>query len=332
MYALSVSGRERLVYRTPSPLTIKDIFSDGRVLFTRDDVKWGIAGEGPSDSSEHDYSWSDFSLAVDVSRDGKTLLFQDAGDVGSGDSYTIYLRKLDGSPPVRLGSGAAQGFSPDGNWIMACTNTQPKQLFLLPVGVGKEKALTNDSLNHLAAAWFPDGKSILFEGNEPGHPLRLFIQKIDAGPPVPLTPEGASFWGISLGQKMLSSDGQSIFAQAPDGSTVIYRLDGSARRPVGLSADDRFVGWSADPDVIYDIKYSDSSFYDTKYSASNGRAILKIYRTNIRTGKKMLWKEIQPPDPTGFGLYDLVISPDAKSYFYTYSRELFTLFLAKGLR
>ena len=322
MYALSVSGHERLVYRTPSPLTIKDISSDGRVLFTRDDVKWGIAGKGPSDSSEHDYSWSDFSLAVDVSRDGKTLLFQDAGDVGSGDSYTMYSRKLDGSPAVRLGSGAAQGFSPDGNWIMACTNTQPKQLFLLPVGVGQEKTLTNDSINHLAAAWFPDGKSILFEGNEPGRPLRLFIQKIDAGPAVPLTPEGVSFWGISMGQKMLSSDGQSIFAQAPDGSTAIYRLDGSAHRPVGLSADDRFVGWSADPDVIYDIKYSNT----------NGKTIMKVYRTNIRTAKKMLWKEIQPSDPAGFGLYDLVISPDAKSYFYTYSRELFTLFLAKGLR
>lgn len=322
MYALSVSGRERLIYRTPSPLTMRDIFTDGRVLFTRDDVKWGITGKGPLDSSEHDYSWSDFSLAVDVSRDGKTLLFQDAGDVGNGNSYTIYLRKLDGSPAIRLGSGAAQGFSPDGNWIMACTDTQPKQLFLLPVGVGKEKTLTNDSLNHLAAAWFPDGKSIIFEGNEPGHPLRLFIQKIDASPPVPLTPEGASLWGNVMSQKMLSPDGQSIFAQAPDGSTVIYRLDGSSRRPVGLSADDSFVGWSADPDVIYDIKHSDS----------NGRTIFKIYRTNIRTAKKMLWKDIQPSDPAGFELYDLVISPDAKSYFYTYSRELSTLFLAKGLR
>lgn len=322
VYALSVSGHERLVYRTPSPLTIKDISSDGRVLFTRDDVKWGIAGEGPLDSSERDYSWSDFSLAVDLSRDGKTLLFQDAGDAGNGATYAIYIRRLDGSPAVRLGSGAAQGFSPDGNWILECTNASPKQLLLLPVGVGQEKALTNDSLNHLAAAWFPDGKSILFEGNEPGHPLRLFIQKIDAATPVPLTPEGASFWGITMGEKMISSDGQSIFAQAPDGSTVIYRLDGSARRPLGLSGNERFVGWSADPDVIYDIEYSHS----------NGRTIRKIYRTNIRTGRKMLWKEIQPSDPAGFGLYDLVVSPDAKSYFYTYERELFTLFLAKGLR
>ena len=318
MYAVSISGHERLVYRTPSSLTIKDISSDGRVLFTRDDVKWGISGQGPIDSSEHDYSWSDFSLAVDVSHDGKTLLFEEAGDV----TYTIYIRRLDGSPAIRLGSGAAQGFSFDGNWILACTTTPPKQLFLVPVGAGKEKTITNDSLSHLAAAWFPDGESILFEGNAPGRPLRLFIQKIDGGLPVPLTPEGTSFAETTIGRKMISSDGQSIFARAPDGSSIIYRRDGSARRPLGLSGDDTFVGWSSDPDVIYDRKENDS----------NGRTVLKIYRTNIRTGKKILWKEVQPSDPAGFGLYNLVVSPDGKSYFYTYERELFTLFLAKGLK
>src|SRR5215469_193172 len=97
-------------------------------------------------------------------------------------------------------------------------------------------------------------------------------------------------------QKMISADGQSVFARGPDGTNLIYRLDGSApRQPLGLLTGDRFVGWSSDPDVIYDIKSNDS----------NGRTVLKIYRTNIRTAKKTVWKVVQPTDSAGFVLYDL---------------------------
>ena len=55
----------------------------------------------------------------------------------------------------------------------------------------------------------------------------------------------------------------------------------------------------------------------------------KIYRLNVRTGERVLWKELVAPDLAGFLFYSLLLTPDGRSYFYTYSRELSTLFLGR---
>ncbi len=317
VYAISFSGTERLVYQAPSPLTIRDISPTGQTLFTRDDVRWGVAGATASDPRERDFSQFGFSVAVDVSPDGKMLLFEEGNQA---ETFMIYLRRLDGSEAVRLGTGSAQAFSPDGKWILACTAKVPQQLFLIPIGVGDKRVLTDDSLNHTAAAWFPNGEQILFEGNEPGRPLRLYIQRLDGRHPTPLTPEGTSFLGHQ--QRMISPDGKSIFAYAPDGSPVIYTLNGgSPRQPKGFGTHDKLIGWALDTDVMY-----------VRRSVEVGEFPSKIYRLNVQTGEKVLWKQIAPPDLAGFGFHSMMLTPDGKSYFYTYSRELSTLFLADGLR
>jgi dipeptidyl aminopeptidase/acylaminoacyl peptidase len=190
------------------------------------------------------------------------------------------------------------------------------------VGAGETRTLTNDSLNHTAAAWFPDGKRILFEGNEPGRPLRLYVQKIDGGTPISRTPEGTSFVGHQQGQHMISSDGNSILARGPDGSPAIYELDGgSPHIPQGFGSDDRFIRWASDNDVMYVRKAMDI-----------GEFPAKIYRLNVRTGERVLWKELPTPDLAGLDIYSMLLTPDGKSYFYTYNRELSTLFLADGLK
>jgi serine/threonine protein kinase len=329
LYAISLSGRERLVYRTPSPLTIKDISPNGRVLLTRDDVRWGINGKGLSDNSERDYSWFDFSLSIDVSSDGKTLLFEEGGGFGEGGgeegTYVMYLRTLDGSPAVRLGFGSAQALSPDGKWVLACTGKNPRQLFLVPVGAGEKRVLTNDSMHHTAAAWFPDGKRILFEGSEPGRPLRLYAQKVDGGPPIPLTPEGTSFVGHVCCPHMISPDGMAIFANGPDGLPIVYNLDGTTSRVLkGLDRDDWPIRWSSDRDVLFVASAPGPPGPDV-YP-------MKVYRLNVGTGERVLSAEIPVPDLAGFGMHSLLLSPDGKSYFYTYTRELSTLFVVDGLR
>jgi WD40-like Beta Propeller Repeat len=43
----------------------------------------------------------------------------------------------------------------------------PSQLVLLPTGTGEQRPLTHDSIHHQGAAWTPDGKRIVFVGNEP---------------------------------------------------------------------------------------------------------------------------------------------------------------------
>jgi hypothetical protein len=50
---------------------------------------------------------------------------------------------------------------------------------------------------------------------------------------------------------------------------------------------------------------------------------------DIATGKRTLWKELVPPDPAGIlAIGPILITPDGKSYVYSYRRTLEDLYLA----
>jgi hypothetical protein len=60
---------------------------------------------------------------------------------------------------------------------------------------------------------------------------------------------------------------------------------------------------------------------------------VKVYRVELATGRREVWKEIQPADPAGLlDLYGVQISRDGKSYYYSYIRNLSDLYLVEGLK
>ncbi len=175
LYAVTVEGTQRLVARVTGGLTLWDIFHDGSLLISHETSRSSIVGLPPGADRERDLSWLDWSHPADLSLDGKIVLFDEEGD-GGGPDYSVCLRKTDGSPAVLLGEGEAMSLSPDSKWALASnTHRLPEQLILLPTGVGEPKTLTHDAINHNWAWWFPDGKQILFDGNEPGHARRTYI-------------------------------------------------------------------------------------------------------------------------------------------------------------
>src|SRR5580698_5051733 len=117
IYALDLSGKERLIYRAPGGLTVQDISRDGRVLLTADKTRLSISALAPGETRERSLSWFDWSLLTDLSADGKTIVFSESGEA-EGGSDSILLRKTDGSPAVRLGEGGFGRLSPDGQWVV----------------------------------------------------------------------------------------------------------------------------------------------------------------------------------------------------------------------
>jgi serine/threonine protein kinase/Tol biopolymer transport system component len=113
LYAVTLSGRERLVVRMTSHLMLHDIARDGRVLLTSYSDSQNIISQTPGETKERDLSWLDHGRPSYLSPDGKTIVISYDGE-GGGVNYAVYLRHTDGSPAVRLGDGALARLSPDG--------------------------------------------------------------------------------------------------------------------------------------------------------------------------------------------------------------------------
>jgi len=317
IHATTLDGRERLIHQVAGALTLQDISVEGHVLLTRHNERTGIIGLAPKEEKERDLSWLDWSLARDLSADGKTLLFTEAGE-GGGATYGVYLRKTDGSPAVRLGNGSAMALSPDGKWALTRLPVSPSQMILLPTGAGEPKPLERAPLSYQQwAGWFPDGERIVFTANELNCGTRLFVQNIKGGAPYTITPDVE---GIHLSSpNLISPDGQSIAAIGPDRKIYIYGTEGKKAHVVaGSIAGAIPIRWSADGLSLYVYERGDSP--------------TKIYLIELATGKKMLWKALMPPYPAGATeLLRILLTPDGKSYAYTYTRDLSDLYIATGL-
>ncbi len=321
LYAVTLSGQLRQVLRVPGTLTLQDIFRDGRILLTRETIRSGIIGLAPGETKERDLSWHDFSIAVDLSNDGKTLLFSEQGG-GGGPTYAVYIRKTDGFAAVRLGEGLALALSSDKKWALSLFLTSPQQLVLLPTGAGEARPLKRGTIQDYgyAATWFPDGKRILFGAREPGRATRLYVQTLEGGAdflPRAVTPEGIE---LNAFGHTVSPDGKFVAAVGPDHKAWLYPVESGEPRPIpGLAAGETPIGWSEDGRFLY-------AFY--REGARAG-----VYRLDRFSQRKELWKEITPADPTGIlGILGIQVTPDGNSYAYTYFRLLSDLYLVEGLK
>jgi Tol biopolymer transport system component len=311
IYALDFSGKERLIYRAPGGLTLHDISRNGLVLLTADKVRLSIFALAPGETHERSLTWFDWSLVSDLSNDGKTLLFSETGEAVGGN-YSIFLRKTDGSPAVRLGDGGFGALSPDGKWVVA-ENGSPGKLSLLPTGAGESRPLTDDKTDHLRTLWTPDSKSIVYTVSDPGRSLRTYIMEIQGGAQRAITPEGvAGYILTSDGKFLLASDGKHEYA--------LYPIAGGGPQKLNFT-----VG----PDEI-----PARFLADGKSLLLRSRAMpVDITRVDLATGRRQPWKQIAPADPAGVArVPSLKFSADGKCYAYSKGRWLSDLYVVAGLK
>jgi eukaryotic-like serine/threonine-protein kinase len=154
-----LSGRVRLVLRVPGILVIHDIAHNGRVLLRHESARTVSMALGPAQNQERDLTIVDWTLVEAISPDGREVLLEEEG-TGSRPGYDIYVRPTDGSPPVRIGEGHPDAFSPDSKWVLASRG----DLFLVPLGPGERQQITHDSIDHADARFLPNGKGVVFTG------------------------------------------------------------------------------------------------------------------------------------------------------------------------
>ncbi len=320
LYAVSLSGRERLVARMPGTLSLLDIWKDGRILLNRASWRRELIGLLPGASKERDLSWLDYSYPADLSADGKTLLFDEEGGGGGqmysktgGLTYAVYVRKTDGSPAVLLGAGGSVALSPDEKWAIAQPQTTPAQFVLLPTGAGESRQLTKDDINHAWAKWLPDGKHIVFTGNEPDHGVRFYVQDINGGKPRTFSPEGVHATAF-----VISPDGRYVAGIGPDQHGYLYPIAGGDPKPVqGLPPGEQPVAWSNDGRFLYTYR--------------PGELPTQVSKLDLNTGQRAPFKQLVPSDLAGVEtIGPILLTPDGKTCVYGYHRTLSDLYLVEG--
>ena len=190
IYAVDLTGRQRLAYQALGGVTLQDIAPDGRVLLTRDENRAGMIGACARGKQRAGSFLAGLVAPRRSVARRKMLLFDEQGEQG-GPTYTVAMRSMH---VVRRRFHWAKGwratFHPMANgqprWCRTprsccCQRVREQSR---RIDKGRDRAVR--ASNSLAARQPADR---LF-GNLPGHGSRCFIQNIDGGKPRPVTPEG----------------------------------------------------------------------------------------------------------------------------------------------
>jgi serine/threonine protein kinase/Tol biopolymer transport system component len=315
--AVDLSGRVRELLRAPVSLTLQDVSRDGRALVNRWMDTWNhIFCLTSGQVAERELTWLDASVLTDISDDGSAVLITEAGS-GGGPGYSVYLRRTDGSPAIRLGDGAGTDLSPDGRWALAIRRGPPDTLQMLPTGPGASRTIPRGPIeSYRWARWSADGRRIFLIARERNRGWRIWIQDDDGGSPSPVSPEG-----VGLGTRFwlwVLPDGNAAAAVGADGEIAIYPVGGGKARPVPwLREGERPLRWSND---------------GVLYISAVGSESLTVFRIDLKTGSRTLWKRFYPMDAGRANHISVHVTPDARSYAYSDYSVARDLFLIEGLR
>jgi eukaryotic-like serine/threonine-protein kinase len=318
LYSADLAGNQRLILGAPVDLTLYDVFPGGRALLTAGKIGSEVFGSGPGETKERNLGALSFTNVSDISRNGELIALTDSST--SGLNYDVYIRRTDGSAPVRIGEGVSWGFSPDGRFVIATTFTPPS-ISILPTGAGEPKRFTTELSQYQAAQFLSDDR-IVIVGNATGRPVRTYSMNLKDGKLQPITPEGvpsrlsATGFGIAI---LVAPDGNQIIL--PEGDALVrYSISGEKNGPVpGAGPGDLPLRWAEDGKRIF-----------VGVTSTSG---LRIFSLDLSTGRRQFFREIGPADPAGIiGGVNGVITPDGKAYAYNALRLMSDLYLVEGLR
>ena len=100
----------------------------------------------------------------------------------------------------------------------------------------------------------------------------------------------------------------------------MWPVKGGPARPVhGSKPGERPVAWSADGRSLWLIR--------------RGEVPAQVWRLEIASGRRHLWKTLVPRDPAGaYSIIEFETTPSGHAYFYSYTRLLSQLYLVRGLK
>ena len=118
----------------------------------------------------------------------------------------------------------------------------------------------------------------------------------------------------------VSFDGLTVAAIGPDLKGYLYSTSGQGepRLIPGFDSGDLPISWAQDGHSLFVYQPGDVP--------------AKVFRLDLATGRKVLWKKLAPGDPAGVATIDpILVTPDGKTFVYGFHRTLADLYLVEGL-
>jgi len=313
--AVTPAGKSRMVFGVPEYSVVWDIASDGRLLWSHESISAAQMVATPASAPERDVSLLGFPAYGALSADGESIAFGETGMV-TGHDYAVFFRRLDGSEAVEIGEGSAIGITPDGKYAISFLPSQPTKLRVLPTGAGESRTLdvAPVRVDRYLISWMPGAKEFVFVGHEGESPLRGYRVSLQGGPARPLTNQpGAHFWNL------VSPDGRFVLEASSvadeSAQSEIVELASGQVRSAPLQQGDEPFGWDQDGDHAFVV-------------VRKGYAEATIFRVDLVSGKREVWKQIRPADPAGIlSLRSFFVTPTGSAYTYSVGRVRAALYV-----
>ena len=319
VYAVDLEGRVR-DRSAPGTLEIHDIAADGRALVARVATRTHVFGRARG--TERKLSWLESTTVADLSADGRRLLLRENSEREGGRSG-VFLRDMEGAPPVRLGEGLAEQLSPDGKVGARAarqpgggTAHRPRHAALARHGARLARRRPLDAGRPRAPA----------RGPRAGRLHALYSLHLEDGaPPRPI--------GDEFDLRLRPLPGRACPSPSRTTASAASRR---SRSPPAVCASSPWTGrrlaTSPAPGPTHG-RSSGPRTAEVSTCSSTRRRSPPASSWWTSSGRRQLVHEIQARDSSGvYTIENVALTPDGAAYAYDYQQFQSDLYVVEGLR
>jgi hypothetical protein len=295
---------------------LEDVSSDGRVLLSRHDWRFGLLAFGEEGAPPQVISRDVWPWLEDLAADGHIVFVEQLNPRTRG----VYLASSDGTQAVKVGGEDSNcaSVAPDRPWLAALHSGSPPRVVMLPIGAGEPRELAVPGLEAcIGLGWTRDGR-LLISGFEAGKGRRVYLQDPEKETLTPITEEGIYFDAFM--PPKTSPDGRSFLARSKRGMVIVplQERGGKPRSVKGVEVGEKVVGWCADSRHLFVVRW--------------GPFPIQVWTLDPDTGQREKARTIDPKDYHGPSAENIYLTPDGKRGAMMTRLWHSELFVVRGLR
>jgi Tol biopolymer transport system component len=300
--ASTPEGKERTVYCGTSGTRLHDISPAGRMLVSSDIHQFTTVVMEHGSKEERNLDGLGAAIRPQLTPNGAEVVLTDVSE-SSGSDYSVYVQKLAGGSPVKIGEGGyGTDVSNDGKWaLVVLPGAKQGKVQVIPVGAGETKTLQWEGFQVSSANWFPNGQHILLFGNPAGQPVGLYVTD-----------------GIGSTPKMLVKNAPDWADVMPDGEHLLLLVNndliqhsiknGTEQKLRTLQQGEMPIDWAKEPNHLF--------------TQIPGPTQIQIDKIDLASEKRETWQIFRPANQVGqLALEQVSITPEGQKILFNYYQQ-----------